>query len=350
MSLYKRLLLPVLAVVAAAILMLAITPATVSNPVRLSEVIVLLGVAVACAAVIGYAVRGALVPLRDLTDRVRGLDADDVRDTKPLVAPSDPDVASLTEAFNGLLDRLGHAQEETALAGLRAQEAERARIGRELHDEFGQTLTFLLLRLDAVARDAEARDAASREAHGAQNVERGEVRNGDDVADGIRETREITRGLLDDVRRLSRELRPGELDDLGLVPALRSLVQDMRSATSIRVEHELRAPGELSDDVALVVYRVTQEALTNVVRHSGAASVRLVLEREDHTVHLRITDDGSGDVHAGSGTRGMRERAVAVGGHLRIDGVPGVGTTVRLIVPMTTSPTIPVATSPADQA
>jgi len=200
---------------------------------------------------------------------------------------------------------------------VRAQEQERRRLARELHDETGQALTSILLGLRA-AEDAPD-PAAQREAvHG---------------------LRELVVATLQDVRRLAVELRPKALDDFGLVPALERLAESFRegSGVSVHVESRLgedRLPGE----VETAVYRIVQEALTNVLKHSGAEHVSILLARKNESVSIVIEDDGRGfhpgeTGDSGLGLAGMRERVNLLDGTLAIESSPGKGTTLVVSVP-----------------
>ncbi len=195
---------------------------------------------------------------------------------------------------------------------LAAQEAERHRIAQELHDEVGQRLTVVLLGLAELQRRAPG-----------------------ELASDLTELRESTRAGLDDVRRVARQLRPGVLEDLGLLNALAALANDFSQHSTASVRR-LVAPGlpELSPEAELVVYRVAQEALTNAARHSGASEVRMSLGRVGGNVVLEVSDDGrgGGPLTPGAGIRGMRERALLVGGELNVDRTAR-GTVVRLAVP-----------------
>jgi two-component system sensor histidine kinase UhpB len=176
------------------------------------------------------------------------------------------------------------------------------RIARELHDEIGQTLTGALLVLD----------------------------QGDSPG-----ARDAVRTALAEVREVARRLRPEALDDLGLVPALAALSIQIQRSARLRVERDLRSPGTLSAEEEVVVYRVAQEALTNVARHARAKRVTLRLGRADDAIVLEVSDDGRGlpaGVVEGAGLRGMRERAVLVGGRLEVVSA-GAGLTVRLVLP-----------------
>jgi signal transduction histidine kinase len=194
-----------------------------------------------------------------------------------------------------------------------AQEGERRRVARELHDEVGQTLTGLLLQLQRASRDAP-------EALRAQ----------------IDEAREGARTSLEEIRRIGRELRPEALDDLGLESALGSLVNRFTETGGPRVTAVIEPDlPVLSPEGELVVYRIVQEALTNVARHAGASHVEVRLERtRGRTVRLRVSDDGRGLPPArtldGSGIRGMRERARAIDARFALEPGRHGGTQVVL--------------------
>jgi signal transduction histidine kinase len=205
-----------------------------------------------------------------------------------------------------------------------AQEAERARVARDLHDQIGQSLTSVLLGLRLVdgTLATEAPDLDDARAHTA-------------------EVRALVAQALDEVRRIAFDLRPTVLDDVGLVAALRRLASDHIERHGITVE--LRLVG-LDDDTRLpseletVVYRVVQEALTNVARHAAASRADVVLSVEGHRVQATVVDDGMGFTvgdHelASLGLAGMRERASLVGGRLDIISGLGEGTTIVLKVP-----------------
>jgi two-component system sensor histidine kinase UhpB len=303
------------AVLVAATLVLVLSPATVSFPVALTEVVVLVGGLAAMLALNLVLLRRAFGPLTRLTGFMRGVDP-----LRPggrvAVGPADLEVTELTAAFNEMIDRLETERRESARAALAAQERERTRIARELHDEVGQALTAVLLQLERTSRRADA-----------------------PLRDGLEEAREGLRVSLEDVREIARRLRPEALDDLGLASALAALTNDMARRTGVRVERRLATDlRALEPDEELVVYRVAQEALTNVARHSDAGEAWLTLARTgDGGVTLTVRDDGRGfdlGAHAhGTGLRGMRERAVLIGASLDVESRPGHGTTVRLRLP-----------------
>jgi signal transduction histidine kinase len=197
-----------------------------------------------------------------------------------------------------------------------AQESERRRLARELHDETGQALTSVLLRLkelEAATASDEAREAAT----------------------GVRE---LVVATLQDVRRLAVELRPKALDDFGLLPALERLVQTFREDTGIKADLEtLLGDERLPSALETTLYRIVQEALTNVVKHAQARRVSILLTRKDGHVSAVIEDDGRGfdpsQAGDGFGLEGMRERVGLVDGRLSIESSEGRGTTLVVEVP-----------------
>jgi two-component system sensor histidine kinase UhpB len=283
----------------------------VSFPIALTELVVLVAGLAAMLALDLALLRRAFGPLRRLTGVIRGVDP--LRPGgRAVVEASDPDVAELTAAFNEMLSRVEIERRESARRALSAQETERRRIARELHDEVGQVLTAVVLQLDRVHAGA----------------------RGDDREE-VEQAREAVRASLEEVRDIARRLRPEALDDLGLRSALAALTNDVARTAGVRVERRLTAAlPALSADEELVVYRVAQEALTNAVRHAGARHARVQLDGSEGAAELVVRDDGAGfDVGAtpeGAGLRGMRERAVLIGATLEVSSAPGEGTTVRL--------------------
>ncbi|MFL5931537.1 MAG: GAF domain-containing protein [Gaiellaceae bacterium] len=199
---------------------------------------------------------------------------------------------------------------------VQAQELERTRLARELHDETGQALTSILLALKPLegAADADARAAVAA-------------------------VRELVVSTLQDVRRLAVELRPSALDDLGLVPAVDRLAQTV-AETGMRVDVEAHIGDErLPESVETTLYRIVQEAVTNVARHSGAGRLSITLTRKNGAIVAIVEDDGKGFDPArtgsdGLGLVGMRERLALVGGTLRIEAAAGAGTTIAAEVPL----------------
>ena len=262
--------------------------------------------------------RQRLQPLEDL---VEAMEKVDLSSPQPLLPASIDGVAETEEverielAFLRMMRRLEAERRRAGSAALHAQEEERARVARDLHDEVNQSLTGLLLRLEA------AREAAPPELEGE-----------------LAETKALANQAMRELLSLARQLRPTALDDLGLVAAIEGQVEQLRRG---EIDARLEVEGsfsDLGDDAQLVVYRVAQEALSNATRHSGAEQVEVRLRRsEDGGVVLEVGDDGCGfafdESQRGLGIGGMRERALLVGGELTIESRPDHGTTVRLDVP-----------------
>jgi len=198
-----------------------------------------------------------------------------------------------------------------------AQEQERRRLARELHDETGQALTSILLGLRAVE----------------------EARGDEELRTAVTEVRDLVRATLQDVRQLAVELRPKALDDFGLVAALERLTSSFEEQTGISVQFESTLPpGRLSPEVETALYRIVQETLTNIVKHARAGGVSILLGRKDGSVSVVVEDDGVGFDPArtreeGLGLIGMRERVALLGGRLTIESRPGAGTTFVAEVP-----------------
>lgn len=289
---------------------LVLTPVTVSFPAAERELVVL-AVGLAVMLLVNFVLlRRAVAPLRRLAVVMR--EVDPLAPGRRARLPGAPaEVAELGVAFDQMLQRLEVERRESARRALGAQEGERTRIARELHDEVGQALTAVLLQLD-----------------------RAQVGVDGEPAERIREARETARETLEEVRGIARNLRPEALDDLGLPAALRQLCLEAERA-GVVVERAIASGVALDPDAELVVYRVAQEAITNALRHAGAERIRLALQRDGGATVLRVEDDGRGSEGAaeGAGVRGMRERAVLVGGTVRLDAMPTGGTSVTLRLP-----------------
>lgn len=262
-----------------------------------------------------YLVRRVVGPVQALIGLARRVDLADHGERMPVSDPAS-EAGELAATFNEMLARLEAERRESTGRVLAAQEAERLRIAQELHDQVGQELTAVLLGLARV-----------------------EARVPDELRADVVEVQSAVRGSLEEVRQIAIELRPEALDDLGLESALAVLCERLTERFGLRVRQHLDAQlPALSPDAELVVYRVAQEALTNVARHSGAKEAELTLAPEDGGLALTVTDDGSGlpaGHTPGTGIRGMRERATLIGAALTIDGNPaGEGCRVRLTIPV----------------
>jgi signal transduction histidine kinase len=198
-----------------------------------------------------------------------------------------------------------------------AQELERTRLARELHDETGQALTSILLGLRTVE----------------------ETRSEHDRRTALASLREIAVATLRDVRRLAVELRPKALDDFGLVAAIQRLAEGFQEQTGLQVDFEARLEGRLPSEIESSLYRIVQEGLTNIVKHARARNVSILLTRKDSGVAVVIEDDGRGfspelTTDEGLGLIGMRERLALLDGTLALESSPGAGTTLVAEVPL----------------
>ena len=290
---------------------LALSPATVSFPIVLTEALVLaLGLS-AILLVNLVLVRRSLAPLGRLMALMRRVDL--LRPGERLAGEGPREVRDLGAVFNDMLERLERERQQSGRDLVARQESERKRVAQELHDELGQSLTSVMLMLSRFSAHAP-----------------------EELRPELDEAREATRATLDDVRRIARRLRPEVLDDLGLVPALTSLTSAFADRSGLRVERSFADDlPELSPEAELAVFRVAQESLTNAARHARATRVDVRLARSAGGVRLQIFDDGRGLDHgaSGSGIRGMRERALLVGGQLELFAPRGGGVEVRLTVP-----------------
>jgi two-component system, NarL family, sensor histidine kinase UhpB len=309
------------AVLAAAVLVTVIVlpPRVFVGSVAEKEIAILCASFVLMLAVNLVLLRQAFAPLRRLTQMMRDVDLLRPGQRVP-VAGATAEVVDLGSSFNEMLDRLSAERRESAGRALAAQEAERLRVAQELHDEVGQSLTAVLLELTRLHRRAP-----------------------EALRDELESVQESVRDSLDETRRIALELRPEALDDLGLPAALLALADRLgeRADIEIRPEVQRRLP-ELDYEQELVLYRVAQEALTNVVRHAAANRAELYLREEGGRLELRVRDDGAGfrdgaradGAAAGGGIRGMRERALLVQATLEVRERPGGGVEVTLDLPL----------------
>lgn len=316
LSLYTRVLLTNAAVLIAAAVVLIASPATVSSPVALHEAAIIVGGVVALVVANLVLLRRAFAPLRRLREVMASVEYLNTGERVPVYG-DDVEVVELTRAFNEMLDRLEAERTSSWRRAARAQESERLRVAQELHDEVGQSLTALKLLLSrALKAPPDQRAGLLTEAH------------------------EITAATTDDVREIARRLRPETLDELGLANALGALADRTAAYSGLDVVHHAAELPPLHPDSELVIYRVCQEALTNVVRHAEATRADLWVTESGGMLEVCVMDNGRGidGRRADNGIKGMRERALMVGGELDVLRRAVGGTEVRLTVPVSGPP------------
>jgi two-component system sensor histidine kinase UhpB len=316
----RTLLTQVLAVNTALVATVAFVAAVVARA-RLHEAassagLLMIGLAVFSAILLNsLLLRRRLEPIDRLVETMSHIDlaSPGMRAAAPRGAALE--VQRLTADFNRMLERLEQERRESGRAVLRAQEEERSRLAQDLHDEVNQALTAILLRLQATISDAPA-----------------------GLSEELAETKTLVAQAMEELLNLARQLRPTALDDHGLLPALASQISHFGERTGIAAKFSAHGPMPiLSDEEQLVIYRVTQESLSNIAQHAGARQVDVELSSVGRTV-LRVRDDGHGfngaqprsNGRAHLGLSGMRERALLVGGELAIFSQPGSGTTIEL--------------------
>ena len=299
----------------AAFALLAWAPVTVHRVATPKELVILSAGLVVMLAVDLVLLRRVLGPLRRLAALMGAVEpAQPGRRAEP-PGGAGREVVALAEALNSMLDRLEDERRESGRRALDAQESERARVARELHDEVGQTLTAVALRAEKAAGEPAKQHEALAE-----------------IADTVLRS-------LDDVYRIGRELRPEALDDLGLVNALIALCTRVGRQSRMQVRRNLDGHlPPLSPEVELVIYRVAQVALTNVLRHAEATDASVTLRRTGDRVVLVVGDNGRGlpERRREGGLGGMRERAMLIGAELEVSSEAGGGTKVQLDVPLRT--------------
>src|SRR5438876_2138811 len=271
----------------------------------------------------------AFRPLTDLVKVMKRVQAGESSLRAPLTG-IDSQADQLASTFNMVLEALDDASRLRASQIIQAQEHERQRIARELHDETSQVLTSLLISLTLLEESVETQEARER----------------------IADTRALAHSTLRAIRTLSIDLRPSALDDLGLLPALRWYVKEYQKKCSIEVEfHATGFKERLPAEMETAIYRIVQECLTNTAKHANANRVTITLKEGKESVHARITDDGQGfDYEAllktpgqerGLGLAGMNERAVLLDGILNIHSAHGQGTLIEVSIPLPSARTLP---------
>jgi len=304
--LFLRLFVPNACVLTVACVVLIVAPAN-------GRVLALVGGLAVMLAANLLLMRRAFAPLMRLTGTMNRVDPLRPGDRVPIDGPAS-EVTVLARSFNEMLDRIETERRESARRMAAAEESERRRVASELHDEIGQTLTALVLQL-------------------------GRIRIKGSSPDEITEAERTAESALEDVRRVARRLRPEVLDELGLPAALTALCNRLSRQTGLVIRRSVQeSMTSLSPDEQLGIYRIAQESLTNVIRHAQASAAELRLEQHGRHVELAVVDDGvgfAGDGFVeGSGIRGMRERALLIGGTMSWTQRAAGGTEVRLLLPV----------------
>jgi two-component system, NarL family, sensor histidine kinase UhpB len=301
----------VLLILAVVVTTVVLAPSKISSFAVDKEVLVLIGLVAVGVLANVYLLRRVIGPIQALTALARRVDLTDPGKRMPGAVPRS-EAGELALTFNEMLARLQAERRAATGRVLGAQEEERLRIAQELHDQVGQELTAVLLGISRI--ESQAPEELRRE---------------------VVMIRNVVRTSLEDIRRIAIELRPEALDDLGLASALAVLSERSSEQLGLEVTERI-APDlpQLGADVELVVYRVAQEALTNVARHSGSDRAELTLTHAPGMLTLTVRDRGRGLPQAdmaGTGMRGMHERAALIGARLEIrNGPGGIGCEVRL--------------------
>ncbi len=280
------------------------------------QVVVLCLVIVLTFCVNLWMLQKRFAPLEHLIERIERIDP---AEPATFEIPGDPveEIDRLAHSFRRLLQRVDLERRRSGKLVLRAQEEERRRVARDLHDEVNQALTAILLRLEALAHDLPPERATE-----------------------VAELKRLTSQAMDELLSLARQLRPSALDDHGLVPAIEAQLRAYGERAGVEAHLDAKGdPGELDEEKQTVIYRVAQEALANAGRHSRAANIDVELNAGCEGALLRVRDDGLGfDPVAVRddgrlGLEGMAERARLVGGELDLRSSPGAGTEVTLRLP-----------------
>ena len=317
---YRRLFWRIFAANAVVLAGASVTAVLILSPGSLSEPVALRELGIFAAALVVMVLANLIVtqrlvaPLEQLVRVMREVDL--LRPgSRVSVGGAPSEATELAETFNAMLDRLETEREETMRRVIGAQEAERLRVAQELHDEIGQSLTAALLQLARVRKLA-----------------------GPELEEEVAAATETVRSNLDDLRRIAQRLRPQALDELGLTSALSQFSARLSAQVGLPIEAHLDSQlPALTREEELVIYRVAQEALTNVVRHAGATQSELTLERGPDRLTLRVADNGrglDGSNAMSGGIRGMHERAALIHADLNIAARQGGGTEVILHVPL----------------
>lgn len=294
-----------------------------SGPLATTSLIVFIAlgwlVSIALNFVVLQVAFGPLTELEKVMNRVQAGE----RSLRAPVSNLDPQADHMAHTFNVMLEAIDDANRLRASQIINAQEQERKRIARELHDETSQVLTSLLISLAVLEESITTQEARDR----------------------IGETRQLAHRTLRAVRNMSIDLRPSALDDLGLLPALRWYVKEYQQKFHIEVDLQANGfKGRLPSEMETVLYRIVQESLTNIAKHAQAHTVSIVLREDGEAVYATIVDDGIGfdleqlqrtpNQERGLGLAGMHERALLLNGSLNIESRPGHGTRIAVRIPL----------------
>jgi two-component system sensor histidine kinase UhpB len=311
-SLIWRVLVINATILIAAALLLALTPFTIRYPMRPDHALALAAGVLVSVLANALLLRFGLAPLEHLKLAMHEADVLQPGHRLPETEGA-AELNSAAGAFNDMLTRLEAERRRSAIRTTFAEEEQRRRLSRELHDEIGQRLTAVLLYLKRVAATNDA------------------------VRPQLVEAQAEIRTALNEVRRVLRELRPQVLEELGLVSALAELANGFSTQAGIPIDRDFPEPFPRLDPAQeLAVYRIAQEALTNVARHAEATHASVTLGCSNGSLTLAVADDGMGLVHVveDGGIRGMRERAIQIRGLLTLGASPLGGTEVRLVAPL----------------
>jgi two-component system sensor histidine kinase UhpB len=303
--LFWRLFVPNACVLVVACVVLIVEPAN-------GRIVALVGGLAIMLAVNLLLMRRAFSPLTRLMTTMHRVDPLRPGERVPVVGPPS-EVTVLAREFNAMLDRIETERRDSARRMTVAEDSERRHLATELHDEIGQTLTALVLQISRIKATGGS-------------------------PEDLDEALATAEATLEDVRRIARRLRPEVLDELGLTAALTTLCNRLSSQTGLVIHRTLpESPPPLTPDEQLVVYRIVQESLTNVIRHSGASEARVQLRTGAGEVEVLVDDDGTGlpadGVPLQGGIRSMRERALLIGAELSWGTGEAGGTMIRLHIP-----------------
>jgi two-component system sensor histidine kinase UhpB len=304
--LFWRLFVPNACVLVVACVVLMVEPAN-------GRIVALVGGLTIMLAVNLLLMRRAFSPLTRLMSTMNRVDPLRPGERVPVEGPPS-EVTVLAREFNAMLDRIETERRESAHRMTVAEDSERRHLATELHDEIGQTLTALILQI-------------------------GRIKAKGGSPEDLDEALATAEAALEDVRRVARRLRPEVLDELGLAAALNTLCNRLSSQTGLVIHRSLlETPSPLSPEEQLAVYRIVQESLTNVIRHSGGSEARVTLREDGDQVEVVVVDDGRGlpadGVPLEGGIRNMRERALLIGADLACTTADSGGTMIRLRIPV----------------